>query len=235
MTGARVLVVDDEAELRYGLRRSLEMHGYAVREAGDAAGAARQFAAFRPDVVLLDLMLPDGSGVDVCRDVRRSHATPIIVLSALGDEDTKIEALDCGADDYLTKPFATGELLARVRAALRRSARGDGEAGPVVAGDLVIDLERRVVTRAGADVRLTPTEYSLLKYLATNAGRVLTRAMILREVWGAEYASSAHVLRTYINQLRAKLEDDPSHPEIIRTDPGVGYRFVQPERAPDGS
>jgi len=229
VSATRVLVVDDEPQIRYGLRRSLEAHGYAVREASDAAGAVAQFTSFRPDVVLLDLMLPDGSGVDVCRELRRSHATPIIVLSALGDEQTKIDALDSGADDYLTKPFATGELLARVRAALRRVARGDGEAGPIVAGELVIDLERRVVTRAGAEVRLTPTEYSLLRYLATNAGKVLTHTMILREVWGAEYVTSTHVLRTYVNQLRAKVEDDPAHPSVIRTDPGVGYRFVQGE------
>jgi two-component system KDP operon response regulator KdpE len=231
VTGARVLVVDDEPQIRYGLRRSLEAHGYAVREAVDAADAMRQFSSFRPDVVLLDLMLPDGSGVDVCRDLRLAHATPVIVLSALGDEQTKIDALDTGADDYLTKPFATGELLARVRAALRRAARHDGDAGPIIAGDLAVDLERRVVTKASADVRLTPTEYSLLRYLASNAGKVLTHAMILREVWGPEYATSTHVLRTYVNQLRAKVEDDPAHPVIIRTDPGVGYRFVQAERA----
>jgi two-component system KDP operon response regulator KdpE len=229
MTGPRVLVVDDEPQLRYGLRRALEAHGYAVREASDVAEAGREFASFRPDIVLLDLMLPDGSGVDVCRDVRRAHATPIIVLSALGDEQTKIEALDCGADDYLTKPFGTGELLARVRAALRRTATRDGESGPVTSGNVTVDLERRVVTKGGTEVRLTPTEYSLLKYLASNAGKVLTHNMILREVWGPEYASSTHVLRTYVNQLRGKIEDDPARPAIIRTDTGVGYRFVEAE------
>jgi len=222
----RVLVVDDEAQLRRALTRSLEGHGYSVREAEDGAGALLAFEAFKPDVVLLDLMLPDMSGVDVCQELRRKHTTPIIVLSVVGEETTKVDALDAGADDYLTKPFGMDELLARIRVALRHGS-SDRDQQPVIStGGLVIDLERRVVAVDERGVRLTPTEYSLLKYLALNAGKVLTHAMILREVWGAEYLDDTHVLRTCVNQLRAKLGDGPASPRFIRTDPGVGYRFV---------
>lgn len=222
----RILVVDDEAQLRRALMRSLEGHGYSIREAEDGAEAVRAFEAFKPDVVLLDLMLPDISGVEVCRELRRKHRTPIIVLSVLGEEKTKVDALDAGADDYLTKPFGMDELLARIRVALRRGA-SDREQRPIIStGGLVIDLERRIVTIDGNEVRLTPTEYSLLKYLAINAGKVLTHAMILREVWGDEYADDTHVLRTCVNQLRTKLTDDAAGPRFIRTDPGVGYRFI---------
>ena len=173
-------------------------------------------------------MLPDMTGVDVCRALRARTTTPIIVLSVVGDEKTKVAALDEGADDYLTKPFATGELLARIRVALRHSGGDRAQGTKIVLGDLSIDLETRDVRLAGAEVHLTPTEYALLKYLATNAGKVLTHPMILRAVWGAEYADDPHVLRTYINQLRAKLGDDAGAPRFIRTDPGVGYRFLDP-------
>lgn len=227
-TGARVLVVDDETQLRRALRRSLEGHGYAVHEAEDGAEALREHESFRPDVVLLDLMLPDTSGVDVCRELRRSYRTPIIVLSVVGDEKTKVAALDEGADDYLTKPFGMDELLARVRVALRRGSSDRAQASRIVAGDLTIDLEQRRVRVQDRDVHLTPTEYALLKYLAINAGKVLTHPMILRAVWGAEYGEDTHVLRTYINQLREKLGEDPAVRRYIVTDPGVGYRFVDP-------
>jgi two-component system KDP operon response regulator KdpE len=224
---ARVLVIDDEAQLRRAVTRSLEGYGYQVREAEDGAGALSAFEAFKPDVVLLDLMLPDMSGVQVCRELRRKHRTPIIILSVIGEEKMKVATLDEGADDYLTKPFGMDELLARIRVALRRGA-SDRTQQPVISlGGLVIDLERRAVVLDGEEVRLTPTEYSLLKYLTTNTGKVLTHAMILREVWGAEYAGDTHVLRTCINQLRAKLADDPASPRFIRTDPGVGYRFLE--------
>jgi two-component system KDP operon response regulator KdpE len=225
--GARVLVIEDEAQLRYALRRNLEQAGYAVREADDGATALRELAAFKPDVVLLDLLLPDMSGVDVCRDIRRDHETPIIVLSALGDEKTKVAALDQGADDYLTKPFGIDELLARVRVALRHGSSLRVGQAVIEAGDLRIDLEARAVSLGGQEVNLTPTEYSLLKYLATNAGKVLTHPMILRAVWGAGYADTA-VLRTCVNQLRAKLGDDPAVPRFVRTEPRVGYRFLLP-------
>jgi two-component system KDP operon response regulator KdpE len=226
---ARILVVDDEVQLRLALRRALEGHGYAVRDADDGASGLALFDTFKPDVVLLDLVLPDMSGVDVCRALRARTATPIIVLSVVGDEKTKVAALDEGADDYLTKPFATGELLARIRVALRHSGGDRVQGTKIVAGDLSIDLDARDVRIAGIEVRLTPTEFTLLKYLATNSGKMLTHPMILRAVWGAEYADDPHVLRTYINQLRAKLGDDAGAPRFIRTDPGVGYRFLEPD------
>jgi two-component system KDP operon response regulator KdpE len=229
MMGPRILIVDDEPQLRRALRRALEGHGYAVSEAEDGVGALAEFQAFKPDVVLLDLVLPDMGGVEVCRELRQNHQTPIIVLSVLGDEQTKIAALDQGADDYLTKPFAIGELLARIRVALRHGSSSRAQQPQIKVGELAIDLERRAVTLRGRAVHLTPTEYSLLKYLATNAGKALTHPMILRAVWGSEYAEDFHVLRTYINQLRSKLEADPANPTLILTDPGVGYRFVEPD------
>lgn len=222
---ARILIVDDEQQLRLALKRALDGHGYAVREAEDGATGLTAFDGFKPDLVLLDLVLPDMSGVDVCRRLRAAHVTPIIVLSVVGDEKTKIAALDEGADDYLTKPFAVGELLARIRVALRHAA-GPRQRSKIEAGDLSIDVDRREVRVAGREIHLTPTEYNLLKYLAINAGRVLTHPMILRVVWGTEYAQDTAVLRTYINQLRTKLGDDAATPRFIRTDPGVGYRFV---------
>jgi two-component system KDP operon response regulator KdpE len=229
MMGPRILIVDDELHLRRVLRRALEGYGYDVREAEDGASALAEFQAFKPDIVLLDLVLPDMGGVDICRELRQSHQTPIIVLSVLGDERTKIEALDQGADDYLTKPFATGELLARIRVALRRGSSDRAQQPQIKAGELTIDLERRLVSVRDRAVHLTPTEYSLLKYLATNAGKALTHRMILCAVWGVEYEDDSHILRTYINQLRAKLEADPGNPALILTDPGVGYRFAEPD------
>jgi two-component system KDP operon response regulator KdpE len=226
MSGPRVLVVDDEVQLRRALRRSLEGHGYDVREAEDGEQGLREFESFKPDAVLLDLMLPGMSGVEVCRELRKTSQIPVIVLSVIGDERTKIEALDSGADDYVTKPFGMGELLARLRVALRRGSSDRLQQGAVSIEGLTIDVERRVVTLNGEELHLTPTEYSLLKYLAMNAGRVLTHPMILRAVWGAEFADDTHLLRTYINQLRRKLSDSPGHPTYIRTDPGVGYRFT---------
>jgi two-component system KDP operon response regulator KdpE len=222
----RILIVDDEPALRRAVARSLGGHDYQVREAEDGAGALSTFEAFKPDVVLLDLMLPDMSGVDVCRELRRKHQTPIIILSVIGEEKTKVAALDAGADDYLSKPFGMDELLARVRVALRRGAFDRAQQPRLTVDGLVIDLERRVVTLDGRELHLTPTEYSLLKYLAIHAGKVLTHVMILREVWGAEYAADTHVLRTCVNQLRSKLDDDAAAPRFIATDPGVGYRFL---------
>jgi two-component system KDP operon response regulator KdpE len=168
------------------------------------------------------------SGVEVCREIRRTSATPIIVLSVVGDERTKVAALDQGADDYLTKPFGTDELLARIRVALRHAARSQDEA-VFISGELTIDLTRRSVHLGEREIRLTPTEYALITYLASNAGRVLTHPMILRAVWGAEYSEDTQNLRTYINQLRSKLGDDAGASRYIRTEPGVGYRFLAPE------
>ena len=228
MTGPRILIIEDEPQLRYALRRYLDESGYSVREAEDGTSGLRGFSSFKPDVVLLDLMLPDMSGVEVCRTMRQTSETPIVVLSALGEEKTKVEALDEGADDYLTKPFGMDELLARIRVALRHGSSLRSSHPVIEAGDLRIDLEHRNVTIQGHEVTLTPTEYSLLKYLATNAGKVLTHPMILRAVWGAEYEDTA-VLRTYVNQLRSKIEADPAHPRFVITEPRVGYRFVIPE------
>jgi two-component system, OmpR family, KDP operon response regulator KdpE len=225
---ARILVVDDEAQLRRAVARSLDGHGYHARAVEDGKSALSTFETFKPDLVLLDLMLPDIDGVAVCTELRRRHHTPIIILSVVGEEQMKVAALDAGADDYLTKPFGMDELLARIRVALRRGA-SDRTQQPVISlGGLQVDIERRTVSLDGSDLHLTPTEYSLLKYLATNVGKVLTHAMILREVWGAEYADDTHVLRTCVNQLRTKLGDDPASPRFIRTDPGVGYRFLDP-------
>jgi len=222
-----VLIVDDEPQLRRAVRRSLEGHGYEAKEAEDGRSAIEAFQSFRPDVVLLDLMLPDMSGIEVCRGIRSYRDTPIIVLSVAGDEQTKVKALDEGADDYLTKPFGSDELLARIRVALRRTSPARSAEGMIRVLDLEIDSGRRRVRLGAEDVHLTPTEYSLLLYLADHAGKVLTHPMILRAVWGQDYADDTHVLRTYINQLRTKLRDDPASPRFIRTDPGVGYRFAE--------
>ena len=226
-SGPRVLVVEDEAQIRYALRRYLESNGYQVREAEDGAAALREFDLFKPDVLLLDLMLPDTSGVEIVRVLRQKHDTPIVVVSALGDERTKVSALDEGADDYLTKPLGMEELLARLRVALRHATRSSSKDARVDLGDLVVDLERRLVTLRGSEVHLTPTEYSLLKYLAVHAGKVLTHKMILKEVWGAGYTDTA-VLRTCVNQLRAKLDDGAAKP-LIRTEPRIGYRLLEPD------
>jgi two-component system KDP operon response regulator KdpE len=224
--------VEDEPQLRFALRRNLEQAGYSAREAEDGAGALRELGGFKPDIVLLDLMLPDMSGVDVCREIRRNTETPIVVLSALEDEKTKVAALDEGADDYLTKPFGMDELFARIRVALRHGNSLRANQPVIEIGELRLDLERRRVTLGDREVHLTPTEYTLLKYLATHAGKVLTHPMILRSVWGPEYADDSPLLRTFITQLRAKLESDPESPDYIRTEPRVGYRFLAPDEKP---
>lgn len=228
MSDPRILVADDEAQLRRAVRRSLEGHGYAVREAEDGGSSLKELAAFKPDVVLLDLIMPDMTGVDVCRELRRTSQVPVIVLSVVGEERRKVEALDAGADDYLTKPFGMDELLARIRVALRRGSADRVQGSRIQIDGLDIDLERRAVRLRGERVHLTPTEYSLLKYLATNAGKVLTHPMILGAVWGPEYTSDVHLLRTFINQVRTKLGEDRDSPRFIQTDPGVGYRFAAP-------
>jgi two-component system KDP operon response regulator KdpE len=228
---ARVLVVDDEPPMRRFLRASLAAAGFAVEECATGADALRVAASHPPDAVLLDLGLPDLDGVEVVKRLRAWSAVPVVVLSARGREADKIEALDAGADDYVTKPFAIGELTARLRAALRRAARTRGEESePVVAtGPLVVDLARRRVTVAGADVKLTPIEYRLLATLARHAGRVLTHAALLREVWGPGSTTQHHYLRVFMAQLRRKLEADTSRPQLLLTEPGVGYRLRDPE------
>jgi two-component system, OmpR family, KDP operon response regulator KdpE len=223
--GALALVVEDEAPLRSFLRTALTAHGYRVIEAATLGEALIAATTANPEVVLLDLGLPDGSGLELVRRVREWGRLPIVVISARGREQDKIEALDAGADDYLTKPFGTGELLARLRAALRHAAPA-APAEPVVeVGPLRIDLGRRQVFRDGVEVHLTATEYRLLALLARNAGRVLTHAQVLREVWGPNQAEHTHYVRVYMAELRRKLEDDPTRPRWLLTEVGVGYRL----------
>jgi len=221
---ARVLVVDDEPAIRRFLRASLSAHGYTICEADDGQSALSAVSANRPDLVILDLGLPDLDGIQVTRMLREWTRIPIIILSVRGQEADKIAALDAGADDYVTKPFGAGELLARMRVALRRAGQSGAE--PIfTSGDLTVDLARRLVMMAGREVQLTPTEYDLLRVLVTNVGKVLTHRQLLREVWGMGYEQETHMLRVNISNLRRKLEPDPMRPHYIRTEPGVGYRL----------
>ncbi len=220
----RILVVDDEQSIRRFLRVALTSQGYTVFEAVSGADALGDATAYRPDVIILDLGLPDIDGVEVTRLLRQWTQIPIIILSVRGSESDKIAALDAGADDYLTKPFSAGELLARLRAAIRRSTQPMG--GPVFAnGDLRMDLARRLVTVGGREVQLTPTEYDLLRVLVTHAGKVLTHHQLLREVWGTDYEQEFHILHVNVSNLRHKIEHEPARPQFIITEPGVGYRL----------
>jgi two-component system KDP operon response regulator KdpE len=222
----RVLVVDDEPQILRALRTSLRGAGYEVDTAETAEQALTQLAVSPPDAVILDLVLPDGRGTDIARELRTWSNVPVIVLSVVGDESEKVAALDAGADDYVTKPFGIDELLARLRAALRR---GDPSAEPVVdIGALSIDLERRSVHVDGKLVQLTPHEFELLRALARNPGKLMTHSALLREVWGRAYGDESHYLHVYVSQLRRKLEPDPARPRYILTEPGAGYRLVDP-------
>jgi two-component system KDP operon response regulator KdpE len=222
--GAHILVVDDEPAIRRFLKTILSAHGYTVYEAARGSEAVAQVAARRPDVIVLDLGLPDMDGVQVTRLLREWSQTPILILSVRGGEADKIAALDAGADDYLTKPFGSGELLARLRVALRRAARNANE--PVFSvGGLKMDLARRLVTMDERPVQLTPTEYDLLRALVAEAGKVLTHHQLLRAVWGVGYDDEMHMLRVNISNLRKKIEPDPTRPHYIVTEPGVGYRL----------
>jgi two-component system KDP operon response regulator KdpE len=220
----RILVVDDEPPIRRLLRTSLTSQGFTVLEASTGEQAIQATAMERPDVMVLDLALPDVDGVEVTRRVREWSKVPIIVLSARGMEQDKIAALDAGADDYLTKPFGMGELLARIRVALRHLGPPSGDA-VYAAGDLTVDLARRLVTIGGQDLSLTPIEYDVLKVLVSHAGKVLTHKQLLKEVWGPAYEQEVHLLRVNISNLRRKLEPDPARPQYIVTEPGVGYRM----------
>lgn len=225
MQGARILVVDDEPQIRRSLQVNLEGKGYAVDTAETGERGLAEFLNRRPDVMIVDLLLPGIDGVEVTHRIRESSAVPIIVLSAIGDERRKVEALEAGADDYMTKPFGMEELLARIRSLLRRAA-GAQSAQPVfVAGKMCVNFDRREVTLDDKPVKLTPTEYDLLKYLIEHAGKVLTHRMILQAVWGEAYVDQAQYLRVFIGQLRRKIERTPARPSFIITDPGVGYRF----------
>ena len=226
MSGIRVLVVDDEPQILRALQMKLRGAGYAVETAATAREALMKAGMRPPEAIVLDLLLPDGRGTDVCRELRRWNTAPILVLSAVGEEKEKIEALDAGADDYVTKPFSGDELLARLRAALRRAAPSTN---PVVeVGEVRIDLEKRAVTMAGAPVSLTPIEYDLLRLLAENRGKLLTHPMILRAIWGPAYQEESNYLHVHVSHLRRKIEPDPARPRYVLNQPGVGYRLVSP-------
>jgi two-component system KDP operon response regulator KdpE len=226
-----VLVVDDEQQILRALRTSLRGAGYEV-DTAETAEAALACAALRPpDAVILDLVLPDASGIEVCRELRRWSSTPVILLSAVGEEGEKVAALDAGADDYVTKPVGIDELLARLRAVLRRRApAGD----PVITvGDLIIDIERRSVTVAGEPVHLTPHEFELLRVLAVHEGKLMTHRSLLLEVWGPGYGVESNLLHVNVSQLRRKIEPDRAHPRYLLTEPGAGYRLVAPGTWPE--
>jgi two-component system, OmpR family, KDP operon response regulator KdpE len=222
-----ILLIEDDPQIRRFLRAALAAEEYRLQEATTAEEGSAQAAARQPDLILLDLGLPDRDGLDVIRSVRQWGQIPILVLSARGQEKDKIAALDLGADDYVAKPFAVGELLARIRAALRRStARIDGAAAPVRFGSVEVDLEKRVVRLEEREVHLTPNEYKLLQVLIQHAGKVLTQRQLLNEVWGPQHTEQAQYLRVYIAQLRRKLERNPARPRYLQTEPGVGYRLL---------
>jgi two-component system KDP operon response regulator KdpE len=226
-TNPEILLIEDDDQIRRFLRPTLAAENYRLHEAVTAAEGVAQAAARQPDLVLLDLGLPDGDGLTVIEEIRAWSAMPILVISARGQERDKIAALDAGADDYIAKPFATGELLARIRAALRRSARVGGQASTVFrAGPIEVDFEKRLVVVNGVETHLTPIEFKLLQTVVRYAGRVVTQRQLLNEVWGPNHVEQSQYLRVYMGQLRRKLEADPARPQYLRTEPGVGYRFV---------
>jgi two-component system KDP operon response regulator KdpE len=229
LSGTRVLVVDDEQQILRALRTSLRGAGYEV-DTADSVESALAAAAMRPpEAVILDLVLPDGTGTDVARELRSWSSAPIIVLSAVGEEREKVAALDAGADDYVTKPVGIDELLARVRAVLRRTAPA-GE--PVITvGELVVDLQKRLVSAAGKVVHLTPHQFDLLRVFAINQGKLLTHRMLLQEVWGPGYGNESNLLQVNVSQLRRKIEPDRAHPRYLLTEAGAGYRLVDPTPA----
>lgn len=223
-TGQRVLIVDDEISIRRYLRAALSAQGFTIYEAADGQEAINAVVSYHPDIIILDLGLPDFDGIEVTRRLREWSETPIIVLSVREAENDKIAALDAGADDYLTKPFSTGELMARMRVALRRQSHKPDD--PVLQVDnLKMDVSRRLVSVGEEQISLTPTEYEILRLLLQNAGKVLTHRQLLKQVWGTAYESEMHILRVNISNLRRKIEPDPSRPHYLLTEPGVGYRI----------
>ena len=221
-----ILVVDDEPQILRVLRASLPARGYQVRTAPGGDEALDEVRKEMPDLIILDLAMPGTSGLDVCRRVREFSSVPIVVLSAKGSEVDKVNALDLGADDYVTKPFGMDELLARVRAVLRRFPASDGDSSILRVGDLSLDIPERRVVAAGTEVKLTPKEFEILKYLMSNIGKVVTHRALLQAVWGFESTEQTEYLRVFINQLRRKIEPDPQHPRYIVTEPWVGYRLA---------
>lgn len=222
----KILVVDDEPQITRVLRRSLTAHQYSVRTAADGLSALDTFHDWHPDVIITDLQMPEMDGIELCRAIRKISATPIIVLSVKGEEKTKIEALDAGADDYITKPFSIDELLARVRATVRRLPSEKKEnTSELAAGDFLIDLPARRVFVRGEEVHLTPTEFDLLVFLMQNRDRVITHRTLLTAVWGGNFTGQTEYLRVFLGNLRKKIEKNPSKPEYIVTEPWVGYRF----------
>ncbi|HOD14224.1 MAG TPA: response regulator transcription factor [Spirochaetota bacterium] len=226
--GPVILIIDDEPQIRRLLRLTLDAHGYQVHDATTAREGLQQVAMVRPDLVILDLGLPDMSGLEALRELREWSQTPVIVLTVKNSEQDKVDLLDAGANDYVTKPFGMGELLARMRAALRLSLP-DSSDGVFSTGGITIDFARRIVTRNGEELRLTPTEYALLRFLARHAGKVVTHAQIIHELWGPDSQPDTSYLRVYVLQLRRKIEQDPASPRLLITEPGVGYRLTSDE------
>jgi len=225
-TPAKVLIIEDEKQIRRFVRVAVEEEGCLVSEAETMSQGLLEAGSRKPDLLILDLGLPDGNGIDLIRDLRNWSDVPVLILSARSQENDKIDALDAGADDYLTKPFSVGELRARVRALLRRRSRSGEAASPVIEfGNVLVDMSRRLVTRDGEPVHLTPIEYRLLSALLAHPGKVLTQRNLLREIWGPSFIESSHYLRVYVGHLRQKLEDDPTQPKHLLTETGVGYRF----------
>jgi two-component system KDP operon response regulator KdpE len=231
MNNATILVVDDEPQIRRVLRSTLSSQGYVITEAKTGEEAVDSVRKTKPDLVLLDVNMPGMGGVEACREIRRSSDAPIIMLTVRNAERDKVSALDAGADDYVVKPFGIEELLARIRAALRRFAPGDAMP-PYVSKELTLDFESRQLTVRGQEVHLTPKEFDVLKHLIGNQGKPLTHRRILQSVWGPDYGEETENLRVVINQLRKKIETDPAHPKYIRTEPWVGYRFQPPRPSP---
>jgi len=224
---ASILIVDDEPQIRRVLRTTVSSHGYSVCEARSGEEALEEIRRERPDLILLDVNLPGISGLDTCREIRQSSDVPIIMLTVRNSERDKVQALDAGADDYVVKPFGSEELLARIRAALRRAAPSES-LPPFASGDLKIDFERRAVAVKGQPVRLTPKEFEVLRHLVMNQGKALPHRRLLQAVWGPDYGEETEYLRVFINQLRKKIEPHPHHPRYIHTEPWVGYRFEPP-------
>lgn len=227
MNSAIILVVDDEPQIRRVMRATLANHGYTIKESKSGEEALESFRDEKPDLILLDVNMPGMSGVETCREIRASSDVPIIMLTVRNTEKDKVQALDAGADDYVVKPFGIEELLARIRAALRRVTSGENPL-PIITRELQIDFASRKVVVQGKSTRLTPKEFGLLRQLAANAGKPMTHRSLLQSVWGPDYGEETEYLRVFVNQLRKKIEPDPRHPRFIRTEPWIGYRFELP-------